>query len=303
MTHKIKILLGLIAVEIIAIAFSVGSSDKRTSLADNNLQQFALADSTGVNRFVFGKNALQINKEGKWAINEKYLADAPLMRQLFMLLGKIEIKKPVSQQMKAEVSEQIQEKGIDIQFFKSNVVSQSFKMLDKGGECYVLKPDGEAFVLYVPGYNVSLGEVFNLTEGDWREKTVIASRFLGLKKIALTYTEKPQESFAILRDSTFFKIDGISKIDTNMVGNYVDAFKSVRVFSFLDKSAFKDSLQKTTPYCLIEVEDIDRNKNNSIKVFTDKKTLYGIIGKTNELVALEPRYFTRFLVRKKDFEK
>jgi hypothetical protein len=303
MTPKIKILLGLIVIEIVAIVFSVSSNDRTTSLTNNNLQQFALIDSTGVNRFVFGENTLQRNEDGRWTINQKYWADAPLMRQLFMLLEKIEVKKPVSEQMKVEVSKQIQEEGIEIQFFKENMLSQSFKMIDREGECYVLKPDGEAFVLYVPGYNVALSEVFGLTEGDWREKTVIASRFLGLKKITLTYTEKPQESFTILRDSTFFKIDGITKIDTNMVGNYVDAFKSVRVFSFLENPAFRDSLLKTSPYCLIEVEDIDRNKNNAIKVFTDKKTLYGIISKTNELVALEPRYFTRFLVRKKDFEK
>jgi hypothetical protein len=119
----------------------------------------------------------------------------------------------------------------------------------------------------------------------------------------LTYTDKPQESFVIERDSTFFKVQGINKLDSNMVGNYVDAYKNIRVFSFLDKPAMKDSLLKTQPYCIIEVEDIDKSKNNSIKVFTDKKQLFGILGKTEELVELEPRYFTRFFVRKKDFSK
>ncbi len=303
MTNKIKILIGLIALEIIAIAFSFVSKDTQTSVNNTNLQTFALTDTVGVNRLVFGKNVLQQNKAGRWTINEKHLADAPLMRQLFALLQKIDIKKPVSANLKAEIVAQIEKQGIDIQLGSADDLRQSFRIIGKEGECYAMRADGEVFVLYVPGYNISLSEVFYLAEGDWREKTIIASRFAGVKKVSITYTAKPQESFVIQRDSTFFKVEGISKLDTNMVGNYVDAFKSVRVFSFLDKPAIKDSLQKTVPYCVITLEDIDKEKSNSIKVFANKQLLYGILGKTDELVELETRYFTRFLVRKKDFEK
>jgi hypothetical protein len=303
MTNKIKILTGLIALEIIAIAFSFVSKDTQTSVNNSNSQTFALTDTVGVSRLVFGKNILQQNKAGKWTINEKHLADAPLMRQLFALLQKIDIKKPVSANLKAEIIAQIAKQGIDIQFGSANDLRQSFKIIGKEGECYAMRADGEVFVLYVPGYNISLSEVFYLSEGDWREKTVIASRFAGVKKVAISYTAKPQESFVIQRDSTFFKVEGISKLDTNMVGNYVDAFKSVRVFSFLDKPVIKDSLQKIEPYCVITLEDIDKEKSNTIKVFANKQSLYGILGKTDELVELEMRYFTRFLVRKKDFEK
>ncbi len=303
MSNKIKILLGLILVELVAIAFAIRSDDKQTSMNDNSLQQFALLDSTGVNRFVFGKNILERNKAGVWIVNQKYSADAPLIRQLFQVLAKIEIKKPVSDNLKKEIATQFQEQGIEVQIFKEGKAVQSLKMLDKERECIVQKPNGEAYVLYVPGYNISLSEVFKLSEGDWRAKTVISSSFFGVKKIALTYAEKPQESFVIERDSTFFKVQGINELDSNMVGNYVDAYKNIRVFSFLDNPAMKDSLLKTQPYCIIEVEDIDKSKNNSIKVFTDKKQLFGILGKTEELVELEPRYFTRFLVRKKDFAK
>jgi len=303
MSNKIKILLGLILVELVAIAFAIHSDDKQTSMNDNSLQQFALLDATGVNRFVLGKNILERNQAGVWIVNQKYAADAPLIRQFFQVLAKIEIKKPVSDNLKKEIAAQFQEQGIDIQIFREGKAMQSFKMLDKDKECIVQKSNGEAYVLYVPGYNISLSEVFKLSEGDWRAKTVISSSFFGVKKIALTYAEKPQESFVIERDSTFFKVQGINKLDSNMVGNYVDAYKNIRVFSFLDNPAMKDSLLQTQPYCIIEVEDIDKSKNNSIKVFTDKKQLFGILGKTEELVELEPRYFTRFLVRKKDFAK
>lgn len=303
MTNKIKVLIGIIALEIIAIAFSFVSKDTKTSVNNNASQTFALTDTIGVNRLAFGKNILQQNKAGKWIINEKHLADAPLMRQLFALLQKIDIKKPVSANLKTEIIAQIEQKGIDIQFGSANDLRQSFKIIGKESECYAMRADGEVFVLYVPGYNISLSEVFYLTEGDWREKTIIASRFLAVKKVAISYTAKPQESFVIQRDSSFFKVEGISKLDTNMVGNYVDAFKSVRVFSFLDEPAIKDSLQKIEPYCIITLDDIDKEKSNTIKVFANKQLLYGILGKTDELVELETRYFTRFLVRKKDFEK
>lgn len=303
MTTKIKILIGIIAAEILMLAFSMGSKDSQTSVNSNDSQTFALTDTTGINRIVFGKNVLQQNKQGKWTVNEKYPADAPLMSQLFALLQKIDIKKPVSDNLKAQIVAQIEKEGIEIQLSSGSDVRQSFKIFGKEMECYAMHPEGDVFVLYVPGYNISLKEVFYLTEGDWREKTVIASRFLGVKKVAVTYTTKPQESFVIERDSSFFKILGVSKLDTNMVGNYVDAFKSVRVFSFLDKPSLKDSLQKIAPYCVITIDDIDKERSNSIKVFANKQSLYGIIGKTDELVELEARYFTRFLVRKKDFEK
>jgi hypothetical protein len=304
MTNKIKILIGIIVLEIGLLAFSMQDSREYNSLASSsNLRQFALTDSAEVNGFVFGKNTLQKTAQG-WIINGKYPADAPLMRQLFLVLQKIEIKKTVSAQMKKDLAPQIEKQGIDIQFLKGNTPLQSFRMLNKNEECYITLPtQGEAYVLYVPGYNISLSEVFNLTEGDWREKTVIATRFLSVKKIALSYADRPQDSFIILKDSTFFKVDGLSKLDSNMVGNYVDAFKNVRVFSFIDRPTFKDSLEKALPYCTLAIEGVISEQSNSIKIYTDRKSLWGIMGKTDELVELEPRYFTRFLVRKKDFEK
>lgn len=303
MSNKIRILLGIIIAEIALIGFSMSGNDKYNSLNNNNLQQFALTDSAEVSGFVFGKNKLSKTPSGGWTINEKYPADSPLMHQLFQVLQKIEIKKPVSEQMKKDLADQIGKQGIDIQFLKGNAPFQSFKMLNRGGECYVIRSKQEAYVLYVPGYNISLSEVFSLTEGDWREKTVIATKFLSVKKISLTYPDRPKDSFTILRDSSFFSVEGVTKLDSNMVGNYVDAFKNVRVFSFLDKPSFKDSLQKVTPYCSIVIEGIISEQNNAIKIYTDKKSLFGIVQKTDELVELEPRYFTRFLVRRQDFVK
>jgi ribosomal protein L30/L7E len=303
MSNKIRILLVIIIAEIGLIGFSMNSKKEYNSLENNDLQQFALLDSAGVSTFIFGKNKLEKTPLGTWILNEKYTADIPLMRQLFLVLGKVEIKKPVSDQMKKDLVPQMKAQGIDIQFLKANTPHQSFQMLNRGGECYVMLPNQEMYVLYVPGYNISLSEVFSLTEGDWREKTIIATKFLSVRKVALTYPDKPNESFVIQKDSSFFRIDGVNKLDSNMVGNYVDAFKNVRVFSFLDKPAMKDSLQKVTPYCTIAIEGVLDEQSNTIKVYTDKKSLWGIVQKTNELVELEPRYFTRFLVRKKDFEK
>ncbi len=294
MSNKIKILLGLILIEILAIVFSLSMENKQTSLNNNNLQQFALLDSAGISGFVFGNTTLQRNEYGAWRVNNKYPIDAPLLRQLFQLLAKVEIKKPISDDAKKELTEQIKTEGIEVKYLKDGASIQSFKMIEKNGECHILTNDNQAFVLYVPGYIILLSEVFKMSEGDWREKTVISSRFLGLSKIKVTYTNKPEESFEIEKDSLFFKVQGISQLDTNMVGNYVDAYKSVRVFSFLDKPTIKDSLSKATPYCLIEVDDIDKDKSNSIKVFTNRERIYGILGKTEELVVRTALFYPLF---------
>jgi hypothetical protein len=51
----------------------------------------------------------------------------------------------------------------------------------------------------------------------------------------------------------------------------------------------------------MEIETL--NGNSGINVYAGRSGMYGITQPANELVQLEPRYFARFLVRRKDFER
>ena len=302
MTLKLKILSVTIVVLLAAIILSL-LPGTTTTAADTETSAFTLTDSATTDQFVFGNVALRKADNETWTVNGKFPADPVLIERMFSIMQRIEVKRSVADNVRAELVNEIKQNGIDVKIMTNGNVDKTYRVIGKENDTFAQDQSGEVYAVYVPGYDVALYEMFGLGENGWRNRTILSTSARTLRKLELKYPAKPEFDFTVASKLPFFEVSGIKNLDSAMVFNYVQAFQQVRALRYLDDAALKDSLKKVQPYCLISVQDIDSSRDNTLAVYGNDTSIYGLLGKTGEVVLFEPQYFTRYLVRKKDFEK
>jgi hypothetical protein len=299
MTKKIQQLLMANAVLILAITATWwwNNQDRHTAAADEAMA-FALADTVGIDQLVIGQNRI-LRQGNRWLLNNRYDADAKMLRQFFQLLPRIEVKKWLSQ------SPQIPSNALEVKCLSGNTEKLGFKFWSDKDETYALLPDGRAASLYVPGYDIILYEIFSFTEGEWRNKTILSTGWSSVQALSVDYPTQTDQSFRLHFDSVFYRVDDVSKLDTALLYNYLEAFREVRVYAYVNRPSLTDSLKTQAPFCVLLVQSVDDAQSNTIRLFpaADPRQMYGLLEKTQEAVLLDARYFTKFLLRKKDFQK
>jgi hypothetical protein len=310
-TKKIKYLLFLHVVLILAIGITIAWRTNDIDFQKNQLPNFALTDSAEVDKLVLGKMVLQRQFGTTWTMNNKTIADPFMVEQLLMMLQKTAIKRTLTDHTKNEITQKIANEGIEIQYFAGNVLKKSFKIIGFENETFAQLPSTTPYVIYTPAYKGLLHEILTLPEKEWRNRTLISTGWNSLQTLEVKYLKNPEQSFSIVFDSLlyktenqiFYKLSGVQKLDSVMLFNYVQAFNSVRIAKYLANAPLKDSLQKLPPYCILSVTDLNAKQNNTIKLYPTNNKMFGIVEKTDELVLFDMRYISGLLLRRKDFEK
>ncbi|MCS7019530.1 MAG: hypothetical protein RMJ87_10585 [Cytophagales bacterium] len=302
MTTKLKILFAIIVLELALIGFwfykRTSDTSANSSIGEN---YFALTDTAGIDRIVLGKNTFKLS-HGEWLLNDRYQADKPLLGELFMLLRKVEVQQLITGKEGEALRNQIDRQGQNVELWRGNQPVLSFRVVGIRGNAYAMaKNSPSPAALYIPGYSINIYEALTLPEGEWRNKNLVSSGWLGIRNLRIRYSETPDQNIDIRRENEFYKVNGVQNLDSAMLYRYIEAYRGFRVYSFLDNPTMRDSLSRLVPFCQIEIETL--NSKSGLHVYASKSGMYGITQPANELVQLEPRYFARFLVRRKDFER
>jgi hypothetical protein len=311
MEAKIKALIALNVVLLLAIfVASAWGSRSRTMMTDN-LPNFALQDSAEVTQLVFGNNVFKKQYGKVWTINEKTQADALMMEQMLTILQQIDIKRTLTDKTKAEVKQKIDKEGITVKFFVGEKLQKSFKIIGVEKETFAQLADNELFAIHTPAHKAVLHEIMGLAETAWRNKTLLSTGWNSLQTLSLEYTQKPEQSFKITFDSLlykeqnliFYKVAGVSRIDSVLLFNYVQNLNSVRASRYIENEKIKDSLLQVKPFCIMQLADLSAKNSNTLRLYANSSLLFAFSEKNKEVALLDPRYFAGFLLRKKDFEK
>jgi hypothetical protein len=311
MEAKIKALIALNVVLLLAIfGASAWGSRSRTMMTDN-LPNFALQDSAEVTQLVFGNNVFKKQYGKVWTINEKTQADALMMEQMLTILQQIDIKRTLTDKTKAEVKQKIDKEGITVKFFVGEKLQKSFKIIGVENETFAQLADNEIFAIHTPAHKAVLHEILGLDQTAWRNKTLLSTGWNSLQTLSLEYTQKPEQSFKITFDSLlykeqnliFYKVAGVSRIDSVLLFNYVQNLNSVRASRYIENDKIKDSLLQVKPFCIMQLADLSAKNSNTLRLYANSSLLFAFSEKNKEVALLDPRYFAGFLLRKKDFEK
>ncbi|MCU0448575.1 MAG: hypothetical protein MUC97_01865 [Bernardetiaceae bacterium] len=310
MTPKIKLLVGVIAAQVGLIAWlSLSGPGAPSAGSPSEALAFALADTAGVDQIGLGPNTL--TKQGRgWLINGRHPADGRLVAQLLEILVKVEVKKPAPARLRDSLAKALAGPAHQLTILANGQPKQRYQFGGQGLESYGLAPSGpfanQPMVLFLPGQNLVLYQALQMPAAEWRDKVVLASNFNSLRRLELRYPAQPADDFVITPHQGFYQIEGITQLDSAMTYNYVNAYRRVEVVTYVERPGLADSLKQAAPFATIHWQDINEQRDTQLNIYANPQTpqrLYGVLARTGEVVGLDPRYFTKFLVRKKDFGK
>ncbi|TAE01259.1 MAG: hypothetical protein EAZ97_03485 [Bacteroidetes bacterium] len=299
MTLKIKILSAIIFFQIIAIIFSLQSSDQNSTL---NLQNsdFALDAQSEISKFEFGKIVLE--KEGEiWKVNQKYKADFPMVKELTSILQKMSIRKPVAENQISEIKEKIMNKGITVNVFSGENLLKSFKIYGQENQTFGMIGE-QPYLLYSQGFEIVLHQVFQMSELEWKDKNIFSLSWLGVRKIEMNYPKMEENSFKIAFDADSYKVEGVNRLDSVRVDQYLQQIANLRAAWFMENPVLQDSLSKTSPFCQIQIEDLSNEPQKQLDIYENPNGLFGILNK-KELLMFDKRSLAKLLAKKTDFIK
>lgn len=246
-----------------------------------------------------GKLVLKF-EQGKWKVNDSLEADRQTIKVFFATL----LQAIPKRKFPGTLPDSVMREAVKVKLFEGNELVKEFTVGGNPtkGETYFVNSEGAAYVMSIPGYRVYIASVFSLGANDWRDKRLFNFNWQNFKKLVATIPPQPDQSFTITFIGNFFGIEGMTKMDTTKVNDFLDAVSLAQAERYLapgEAAAYLELIKKV-PDFQIDVQDIAK-RNYQLQVFisaADQK----IVGKINErdLIYLNPRAFLN-LQRKKDY--
>jgi len=263
---KLSIILGvLIMVTLIQLL-----RDRGGDRLDIDPNQFTIADTAAI-----GKVSIRIKdtemvltkEDSFWKLGEDKKADEYYISLLKAVISSVEVQRPLSSQEliredvlsnTAEVSiETINGKVLEFIAGGNEIQTQSY---------FKDKSSGEVYLVNIPGYRSFVSGIFLLTEKEWEDKTLFETSWTSLQKLEVKYPSNPDQSFSIKQNNGFPQIMELSAVDTTRMMDYLSIFAGLKANYFLEPVDY-DSIIGTEPQLIINIEDLNSDKNNQLQLY------------------------------------
>lgn len=290
----------LILIIIISIIVFYKSNDK--SPIQKELKNFAIEDTTNVNKVFFAdrfNNTVTLNKsDGEWLVENKYPIRPDAIEYLLKTMKSIEVKHPVSNSMHDKIIKNLSTSAVKVEIYTDNT-EKAFKTYYVGGETkdmigsyMIMENSSRAFAVYIPGFNGFLAPRYNIDGAVvsvdlWRDRTIYNYNPDEIKSVSIENLDNDNESFSIYKENGnyyFTKNKSTKRIPSKNGKQYFDLFKKVNGEGFMNDFSKKDSIFNSKPFHIITIQDIYNNTTTlqSFHKKPDKEEYLQIDGKKQE---------------------
>lgn len=312
-TNRIKVLSVVFVLLALGAWFSLQKKFS-TNTINKSEGKVAIQDTASITKIKVehnGKLLVLTKSSDGWVVNGKYKTVYRPMAMMMMGLNQLQVKRPVSQESKSRVLQDLHGKGTKVTVENAEGETSLTFMTNENdiNTTYLLTPQSEEPVIaYVPGIQGNINNLFKLTENDWRNRRLFYSNPRTLKSIKVSYPHNPADGFEITYSDGKLELPGVTSLDSSKFFPYIAAFQNIPVSFYLSdkKDSANALIHKSQLLGKVEVSDLDSAKSNSIEVFKDsgnKKDYLGRIGKTGEPVVLNKEIFDYLLAKKSQFIK
>ena len=92
--------------------------------------------------------------------------------------------------------------------------------------------------------------------------------------------------------------------DCSKLYTYIQQYQEFEVDAFINNDTdLKNSLSETSPFCVMVLNDLYESRNNSLLIYPNDSTVYGVVEKSGEIVKMNRNMLRNYLVSKQEFEK
>ncbi len=265
-----------------------GSSQPKSSAVDP--LKFTLIDSAGVDKIslTHAEHTIILEKgPSGWSVNKSYKMNDQMRVLLIAVLSSLQTKRAVDTSKGNPVGKLLSEKGVLVEVFQNG--NSVMKFLTGGNTTktvsYMMNDAEEIpYVVTIPGYSSFVAGLFALKEGDWRYKGIFNSTRNSFKSLYLQENATNSSLLKLSAKGQFFEIDGINKIDTSALYDYLQSTIGLEIDEYIAPGTYEDydSLSLNAPEYILQITDFDSALNRSVSIFPL------IPGDHQRLIAIQP---------------
>jgi hypothetical protein len=284
---------------------NTGTIDKEVSVS--------IKDTAAVYKITFeyqGKEQTLQRSNNIWKINGKYEARQRWVQTILAGFNRLEVKRPVADEFKNEVFNNMQQRGVKLNVFYGDDVTKYIMMPndnDSNSTYLLINDDKLPYIAFVPGIIGDISEPFRLSEQEWRTRKIFSASLMGLKEIRLEYPSDPSFNVLITFGDGGFKIKDVSNIDTAKFTHFLEDLQYAPLLSYItNKDSVMRIISKGKPIAVIIVSDISEERSSIIEIYNnpvDKRTYLALLGKEREPVLLRSDVFDRVMVKRDYFKR
>lgn len=242
----------------------------------------------------------------KWRVNNRYEADASMIRVLFATLQQAEPKRAVARAHEDSIFNRLARSGVKVSLFENQVLKKEFFA---GGnvsrtQAYFADPETQSvYVMTIPGYRVYVSGILELNESGWRDKYVFGFNWENFKTLEAIFPQRNADNFTVAMTRDFFGIQGMPDADTTKLNNFLDDVSLLTVEEYLTVPGLSDSIQRQQPQVEIRVTDIG-NRTYRLRLFDfgPRQEVYGLI-QDAQMALFNRRKYTALLKPKSFFKE
>jgi hypothetical protein len=248
---------------------------KRKKSTVTDAARFAIADTSAIDKIKIQSesthNTLSRTDSG-WVVNNKFLADPQIVQVLLAVLHDVRIHRKVPATQQPEVEDNLATRGFQITIMAENEILETYTAAgnDNKTQTYFSTPEGEtSYIVHLPGYNSYLAGIFEIPERDWRNRLIFSITWQSLQRLSMHYPQSPETGFDIVFNFNFLSMPDVAMLDTARMMDYLDRFAYFQADQFIgpgDDDVF-DSLRRTTPRALLEVDETGRQSYRKLAIF------------------------------------
>lgn len=323
MNNTKKSLLVVFILLMIATAYFI--NDSKGTLVRRNTH-FAIEETKKIDKIKISSSDEEITlvKESEhWKINDKYIARKRIVDNFLMVLNRIQIASPISENEKERIAAMLKEEGVLVEIYRKNRTLRKYYVstpdIDKHKTYMMMAKRGDPITVRIPSFKGLVAELFSIDQSLWRDKSVFDYQPQNIKSITTEYPGDSSKSFTVINfgDGTFalkqpFKNLFVEDYNMERVVRYFTYFQGIE-FERIEKELSKqkiDSLLQSAPFCKISVTNVD-DFTNSINIYRkppekeldefgnklnyDYNRAYAIFNQNNELIIIQYYIFDPLL--------
>ena len=283
MKKKHIILIAVVAViAIVALVIALRGSRKATFEQDYHVK-----DTSTVTRiFLADKQGHEVlltrTGDSTWMVDNQYEANQPLIDLLLETLNTMRIRQQVNRNAIPTIINDLSTRAIKVEVYQRVPFINWFggrlrlfphekltvtyfvgrETQDMMASYMFREGDKKPYIIHIPGFRGFLTPRFVTDPLKWRSHTIVDLDVHEIERVELDIPEKPQESFAIVRDGEGFNMllaDGqrTPYFDTARVAQMLSSFTWLNFdeFASIVPNTFADSCVTGTPRTILRITD------------------------------------------------
>lgn len=291
MDARNKRLIGVIAVLIVLNGLVYFFGAESISIRyDERL--FAVSDTASVSSIVIDDIVLT-RGSGQWQVGDRP-ADPAFTDHLLNVLLRVRVKKPVGEM-----------DTTDAVRIRVNKEAYYFTSNDTKTRTFFIK-DGEGYEVEIPGFSDYVGGIFELLPDQWRDRLVYDGSWRTIQQLQLDYPAREGSNFSMTFEKDFFKMEGINRLDTTVMMDYLNQFQFFQANERLSvgRQPYLDSLKETEPLAILTIDDIQYDAPLQLRIFprVGEDPFHLWLDADGEMVLVDTRRTSAVLRSRADFE-